>query len=353
MKCLIVSRKYNYGHLCLLLGWAQLLLEINIEPVFFLDRQYERLFTAYPYKCIYSYKELIKKSDFDYMIINNISIEDSKCIKLLKTISDVKILFYYHEPWRGFKAELKHYPNDLKGLCMQIARVSFARLVIKEADVVLCPSAFAADIYSNNEARINANYKICPLPFMDEAENISYSKKYFSFISTANLDKGIDHFFSFIKYASKIDNQISFCVCTKTDISEYIDYEIKDLISSNRLLLQHGRILEEEEINEAYNNSLCTWLCYKSSTQSGVLVKTFMWGSPCVATPVGVFPNQINGLNGVLVNSSEAYKEIYSAYKTILNDSTDFIKNSRLSYETLYSPKKLSEVFLKIINSIS
>lgn len=341
-KVLLVSNKFNYGHLASLAGWHRIFLAIGCEPLYWLADEYREHLDENEYpRC--DLNDTI--SELALILINNIALNDSSFVrKMKKQYPDAKIIFIYHEPWRGLRNEINKYRTDIKHFVKQVGRMCEARGVVKNADLVICPSAQAMEFYQNHEAALNPKSAIYQLVHMDACEGeYSETKEYFSYIATAVLEKGIDAFVGFIKYASDKDKTMKFQLITASDVSKYIDGELQQLEKEGRLLIKHNKGLSEDEMGEAYDNSCCTWLAYRASTQSGVMVKALMWGSPCIATPVGEFQEIIDGKNGFIVEKCDAFQEILAAYKKIMEKPEDFYCAARKSYEKHYAPSMRSK----------
>ena len=350
-NALIISLKFNYGHLSGLMGWYSMLNSLGYRTSFLMDEQYSGCFDEKNYDVLYRFSPQI---GYYLVVFFNISAEDWKLARYLKEHTNAKILFIYHEPWRGLENEIKRFRHDSKNFIKQVGRMVFAREVIRSSDLVICPSAQAADFYRNHEARYNPHYVAFPLVFQDDCFGGKYrkDKTYFSFISTATLDKAVDCFFEFVKYVSSQDVHIQFQVVTSTDISAYLDAEIQQLIAVGRMVVRHGKGLSEAEMNEAYDNSKCTWLAYRSSTQSGVIAKAFMWGSPCIGTNVGVFGDLIDGTNGKIVSSCDAFEEILNAYYEIEANQQHYERSARQTFERVYSAKQRTNQLADLIDAL-
>lgn len=350
-NALIISLKFNYGHLSGLMGWYSMLDSLGYRASFLMDERYSGCFDEKNYDVLYRFSPQIC---YDLIVFFNISTKDWKLARYFKKHTNAKTLFVYHEPWRGLGNEIKRFKHDKKNFIKQVGRMVFAREVIRSSDVVICPSAQAADFYRNHEARYNPHYVVFPLVFQDDCIDGKYrnDKPYFSFISTAALDKAVDRFFEFVKYASSKDAHIQFQVVTSTDISVYLDADIQQLIAEGRMVVRHGKGLSEAEMNEAYDNSKCTWLAYRSSTQSGVIAKAFMWGSPCIGTNVGVFGDLIDGTNGKIVSSCDAFEEILNAYYEIEANEQYYERSARQTFERVYSAEQRTNQLADLIDSL-
>lgn len=345
MRILLTSLKFNTGHLSSIAGWKRLADLAGHDTVLYLDKNYVNYLSVPGAYCVYDEKDLYKIGNIDVVIIINLSLKDSAFLKKFKKTSNAKVIFIHHEPWCGWRIEIERSRQSkfIQFLLRRLAKRAFGAKVLKCSDLVVCPSNACAEFYKKNESHINKNFLVFPLIYPDEMIGAErHKKEFFSFIAYANGHKAFSTFIKFVKYASKRDDHIRFQIATKTDITSYIDDDLMDLQANDRLIIQQGRDLTVDEINAAYDSSICTWLAYKSSTQSGVIFKTFMVGSPCVASNIGVFGEQVDGNNGILLSNPDDLQEIYEAYLRIKADFQHFSVAARKSFEKYY----LADTFL-------
>lgn len=344
---LIVSQKFNVGHVSHIAAWYQLLESAGIETKVFLDKGYRKYVDNID---LMSFDE-VKQYQPDIVIIYNISFNDPHFVtNLKKTVPTVKIYFVYHEPWSGMVNEVKKYARLPKDFLKSIARCICAASIAPKLEGVLLPSDYALNTYERHNC-ICPDYYYFPLLFKDETHSdIKSQKEYFSYISSALYIKGIDIFFKFVKWAAAKDKKIKFQVATKDNIEQYVDGDVKKLIDERRMIIMQGRELTTQEINAAYNRSCCTWLVYRSLTQSGVLPKTFMWGAPCIASNVGDFPKAVNGKNGIIISDLNDFDAILNAYNKIQHDFESYSKESRSTFLENYWVEKYVDYFREIIS---
>lgn len=346
---LIVSLFYNNGHIGGLMGWYDLLSRVGYTPFFFLDNKYWKHFDD-SFEIIKDEKPDFNK--FNILIINNLSPKDEVTIKYAKRMNkNMKIIFIHHEPWKGYKEITENLKSSPFVLIKVVIKKMIEKRVLCISDLIICPSENALNIYKKYEYKYNSNCVVFPLVMKDNSNGTYNTKKhYFSYIATATYEKGIDLFLKFSKYCHKRNYDIHFSVITKTDISSYIDESIEKMIQNGYIVVKQGIPLSEEEMDQAYNDSCCTWLVYRSSTQSGVLPKALMWGSPCIATKVGVFPEIIDGKNGILVSAIDSFDEIYQAYKKIKENQILFQQSARETYEKIYKVENRLQEFKKLLD---
>ncbi|MBQ9901132.1 MAG: glycosyltransferase, partial [Clostridia bacterium] len=320
-KAIIMSAKYAPGHFSHMLAYDKLFRSIGYDSAMLLAEGYKDFQKDYPE---YSYLSLgqIGLIRADVLLIYNMSAKDSKYIKTLKKNNpDIKVFFVYHEPWFGYKKwldDLRSKRESFKDSIKTLGRYFFVRPILKKTDTVLLPSQKAEEYYTKICVRINSHYTLFPLVFTDEAGSVDLSvKKYFSFVSTVQNSKNFSMFLDYVKYKSKKDPEALFQIATRTDITDDLDRELRDLIDRNRLIVVHGHSLSNREINQAYAISNCTWMLYNRSTQSGVICKSFMFGAPVIASKIGSFQEIVAPENGIILYGSYTLDDIDNAYERI------------------------------------
>lgn len=216
------------------------------------------------------------------------------------------------------------------------------------------PSINGEKEYLKIDVNFNKNYFIYPLIFKDElTDTINLKeKKYFSYIATVDDSKRFKEFLSFIKYYNKKNDKIKFLIATKSNIDIYLDKELKFMINNGTLKVRHGVDLNNSEINAAYNKSWCVWLLYESSTQSGVLCKSFMFGTPVIASNIEAFREFLNKNNSVVIKNYNDMNEIINS-ANFIKDKLDLLsKNARESFIKEFYFYNKKEVFKERIEYI-
>lgn len=353
-KAIIMSAKYSPGHFSHMLAYYQLFKSIGISTLLYVNNGYESFFNDYPeyHKRFISKKDVIKA---DILLIYNMSVKDNKIIKsLMQTNPNIKILFVYHEPWLG----MANWFNDLKSgkesfvdSIKTFGRYIFAKSILKSSDIILLPSKKAIEHYEHYCKRFNCNYTHFPLIFTDEAngETDIGKKEYFSFISTVQNSKNFDMFVKYIKFRANSDLTSKFQIATRTDISNYLDDDLIELIKRGRLIVNHGHDLTNQEINRAYEISNCTWMLYNRSTQSGVLCKSFMFGTPVIASDIGSFREFVDDKNGIILADEYSLQNINEAYSSILDNLEKKSHGAKDTFERLFFYKSYEKEFKEII----
>ena len=332
----ILSAKYAPGHFSHLIAFYKLFEELNFEPCLLLAEKY-RDFISKTSKVNSVLLADVASIKADILLIYNLSMQDVKIVDVMRGKNPcLKVLFVYHEPWYGFGSWFSNYikhNESFLGSVKAFGRHLFAIGVLHRSNCILLASNRAVEIYKRYDARLNENYHFFPLIFSDEAGNaINFGKTYFSFIGTADTSKNFELFLEFIRHRARHDALASFKIATRIDISKYIDSELSELVSKERLIINHGHNLTNEEINHAYSISKCIWNLYKQSTQSGVLCKAMMFGSPVIASNIGSFSEIVNGKNGIVLADGYSVEDIDRAYDKIIGNLEEYSKNARETF---------------------
>lgn len=345
MKILVCSVHFGPGHTAHLNAYSKMLKECGFESALYVDRRYMKLFNDIDGKCIFNLQEAL---DFkpDILWIWNTGFENMNVIKAFKKIP-TKIVYVLHEPYTGISEILKEGSS--------IIRASVAMLVnqwiCSHSDHVIVSSLYAQQ---NCRKYMNGSYRkstLFPLVFADEMVE-GLDRKYFSSIGAYATAHGTKYFFDFIKDSSDRNN-ILFQVVTRSNITEQLkDPILQKMMKSGRLIVKQGRPLTEQEMNEAYRKSICTWNGYIRSTQSGVLANSFMQGTPVMATHLGSFDEYVqDGKNGVFIDDF-SYDSIFNAFQRVKGNMDEMVENARNTFLTYFYYRNQEEKFKEIVGKL-
>jgi len=125
-------------------------------------------------------------------------------------------------------------------------------------------------------------------------------------------------------------------------------YVLRDpMISRHRARVETccGRPLQTEEINRCYSESLCVWNVYRRSTQSGVLPKALMFGTPVLISQTGSFAEFVeDGVHGRFV-SAQDHTAIRYAIDDIRERIAEYACNCRAKFTgTFFYRSKLADL---------
>ncbi len=351
MEIFISSLKFSPGHLSHMIGYARLFKEIGYEVTLWLHESYKKMMPEKDFQVVW-YPDFFPKN-IDILFLYNPSIVNHVVCKKLKQ-SSAKIIYVYHEPWESFEQYLK---GDLKAALKVPVVHYYSAKVLKYTDLVIVPSNYTLKLYSRNDKKYNDKVVMVPLLFDDELTgglNVS-KKEYVSFIGhTDNKGHAFDKYIELIKWIYTSGSTMKFEIATRTDIGKMIknDETLQKMINSGTLRLSYGRPLTNPEINQAYERSFCVWNVYRRTTQSGVLPKAFMFGTPVIASNVGSFPEFVrNGENGYLVNDYD-FKSIYQRLLGIRENISTMSMNCRNTFENTFYWKAQITKMKEVLESL-
>jgi len=338
-----------------MVAYGKLLRELGYTVTFILDDGYLHFpdfsTVGKPVSCTG-----LKLCEFEVAIFCNSAPRNPQVAARMRA-SATTVLYLYHEPisvwdWKSLGQEG----------WKQIVRFPFsayfsARLLLQSSAAIV-PSAFARKQYQRNYSHYNRKVFELPLLFEDEVDAINAGlrtgeKKYFGFIGSASRGHGFDKFVAFAKYAIRRGSTIPFVIATRRSISRLLrtDEELASYAQEGRIQIEHGRVFSNEEINRYYLDSFCVWNVYRRSTQSGVLPRSFMAGTPVLASRIGSFPEFIReGVTGEFVESPDDLSEILDLAESIRSRYRTYAEGCRSAFLTTFYYKANISRLAEIIN---
>ena len=336
-KAVVVSLRHNPGHYSHLVGMGKSLVDLGFEVEYLLDSPYAQvpeLSAVAP--VLYSSAESLKR-EHTHAIFVNISLQNWRVAAALKQ-RGARILYIYHEPWRY---SLDYFVGEgLKRWLSSALAHQVSKAMLKHSDVVILPSEYALQTYAKGDVRYNCNAHSIPLMYPDEVNGsfaVPPARKYFSYIGNICGAHGFDEYLGFMRHAFARGLGLDFLIASKRPLPPDV---LRDACIRNHLHRIHiacGRPLTIPEINRYYAESFCVWNLYRRSTQSGVLVKAFMFGTPVIAGRGGSFPEFVrDGFNGRFASVGD-YPAIEAAALDIRERLHEYSANCRKTFlETFY-----------------
>jgi glycosyltransferase involved in cell wall biosynthesis len=345
-KVALISLRFNPAFIQHLIAYAKAMQELGHDPEFLVDRAYRNFRELEVAACLREFSTDSLAIAWNYAVFLNPSPDNGKLANALKR-KGTKILYVYHEPWQmSFNYIWSQGPvATFKALMAHHVTVP----VLKLADTVILPSRNALREYQKSDARYNRNGIYLPLIYDDEGPEtitgILARKRYLGYIGSLCRSHGFDQYLSFVRYALGKDLKISFLIASRNPLPTRLMND--PLFSQNldKVEIRCGRPLGRDEINRCYAESICVWNLYRTSTQSGVLPKAFMFGTPVIATRIGSFPEFIQeGVNGRFADARD-HESIWGAFEEIRSNLRMYVANSRTTFlETFYYRPHLAEI---------
>ena len=349
-QALIISLNFNPGHVSHLMAGYKQFEELGYNSVYYIDKKFVSLLPEESEVYIQGRggKKLCNVKVALFLFPSQYNLIE--IIKLKVRFRELKIIYIFHEPMESLRIYSKSGFTS-KMLFKALVTNMINTCVVWMSNVILLPSDKAIKLYDKKKYYLNRNRYYIPLMFDDESnENTQQiERKYFSYIGTIASDHSFKEFLNFVEWAinnSKLMS-LNFMIASKNRLNR--DTRIQKLISSGRLSLIDGSPLTNEQINKCYCSSYIVWNAYIRTTQSGVLVKSFMFGTPVIVLEKNISEFAVNGYEVVSIRYNYSFEEINKAVETILSDFSRYSNNCRQRFLNTFYYKNHNQIIEKII----
>ncbi len=295
MKVLIISKRFSPAHVAHMIGYANLFMDLGYDIFWYLDDKYY----TWPGLMEFGRKvdDVTKIDKIDIVVICNSSPYNFLLARKLKK-QGAFVIYIFHEPTLGIHRKGESLFDRVKlfvACCLSL-------MTVKYATIVSLPSKMALNMYRESFLKWNDNIEYFPLLFNDDFNKYKKNtREYMSFLGAAVSSHNFMGFISFIKYAYINGSHFKYIIASRINIDAVINQDeiLKEMIRRDVLKINHGSPIPDETMNAYFCESFCIWNVYADSTQSGVLPRAFMLGTPVLASDVGSFPEYITpGENG-------------------------------------------------------
>lgn len=343
-KALVISLNFHPGHVSHMVASYRQMEELGYESVYCVAEDFVKYLPKDSRICVYGKDELHRVSVAFFVFPSQ---KNLLLIRKLKS-QGTKVVYIFHEPLAPMK-EYRKAGFSYKYLAKLWVINRISSLTVKWSDVILLPSQKAFDYYKANPLYKNEKTHYLPLLYDDERTNslALTERKFFSYIGTIAADHSFDEYLQFVKKAIK-DNalpELSFLIATK---SEFVIPQ--ELLDSPRVTIRKGKPLSDEEINECYASTYVVWNAYARTTQSGVLAKSFMFGTPAIVLRKNLSEFTEDGKEVVAIDDNTSFDEIKNAVVKITDSFTQFSEAARNRFEETFYYRKYNDSIKKIID---
>ena len=345
-KALVISLNFHPGHVSHMVASYRQFEELGYKSVYCVDEEFV------PYLPQDSKISVYGKDKVEDVFVAVFVFPSLKNLLLIRKMKrqGAKIIYIFHEPLAPLK-EYKKAGFSYKYLAKLWVINRISSLTVKWSDVILLPSKKAVDYYKANPLYKNENTHYLPLLYEDERKNSLAlpERKYFSYIGTVAADHSFDEYLQFVKKAIEKDAlpELSFLVATKSE------FEVpQELLDSPRVTIRKGTPLSDEEINECYASTFVVWNAYARTTQSGVLAKSFMFGTPAIVLRKNLSEFTEDGKEVVAIDDNTSFEEIEKAVVKITDSFTQFSDAARKRFEETFYYRKYNETIKEILSTL-
>lgn len=343
---IVISLNFHPGHVSHMVASYKQMEELGYESVYYVSEKFVPYLPAGSRICVHG-KDVL--SDVDIALFLFPSQKNLLLIRRLRQVGS-RILYIFHEPLAPL-IEYRKAGFSYKYLAKLwvINRVSV--LTVQWCDAVLLPSHKAVELYRVNPLYKNKNYHYLPLMYDDEhiGETYPIERNFISYIGTVAADHSFAEFIRFVESALEINwmPDMKFLIASKSE------FAIPDaLVASPRVVIYKGKPMTDEEINQHYASTAVVWNAYSRTTQSGVLAKSFMFGTPALVMRKNLSEFTEDGCEVVAIDDNTSFHEICSAIEKIMSSFEHYSSTARKRFENTFYYRKYNEMLTKILASL-
>jgi hypothetical protein len=351
MKAILVSKRFNPGHISHIEANSKLLEEHGFDVRFSLSDQ----FLTFPGNSFKNRKaravDYLKLRSGDLYIVWFPSLSVFLDILIVRFFTSATLVYVYHEPYTSFASYRE--AGFSRGKALKITAISLVNWVICSlSHKIILPSARAYNAFliarTNTERYVKIN-----LLFSDEAsaDQLKSPRTFISYIGTIAEDHAFEEFVR-LMHASICNETLApykFLIATRSHIPEKLSALIEYGVSSGRLVVQCGTPMTNDQINDFYAQSYVVWNAYKRSMQSGVLPKAYMFGTPVLMSVSNQSEYFEEGVHGALISDQYSNAEFEDAISKMQLKWPALSENCRDFFLQNFDYRALASTFMNFV----
>jgi hypothetical protein len=343
MKAVIISDNNHIGHLSHSLAFYRLCENVGLDVTLYIHKDLEKYIPS-EYNAVFSDKGLM--GHYDVAIIYSPSVHNLGIVIRLRMGGCRKIFYVFHEPISSFKPFKEAGFSNSYILKLRLGNI-YQTIMTYMVDGIILASNQAIQQYCKSKVYRKNAYDYMPLIFDDESSSQSSNREFFSYIGTVAADHSFQEYLDFVCYAIKHNRlpNINFLIATKSSFEVPVELQ-----TSDRVVIQQGRPMSNSEINEFYSKTFVVWNAYERSMQSGVLAKSFMFGTPAIVLRKNLSEFTQDGVEVKSINCNTDKEEIETAVGIIVNNFIDYSTNCRKRFLETFYYKKYNTFFRQLLN---
>jgi hypothetical protein len=354
MNAIIVSRNFNPGHYSHLVANYRLFTENSINTYMFHHPAFNRMGVFGKERVMNHFRELRKLKRIDLAIFWFPSLKNIVDIILLRIFYKTKIVYIFHEPFESIQSYYEAGFSALKTAKIMLVQLINYIIVLMSNKIIL-PSSRAFAAFERMYQHTNKPHLEIPLLFDDEAVHINNvtCRHYISYIGTIAEDHSFDEF---VKMASLAMEHhwfpgYQFLIATKSVVPPRERAVLLPYIKSGMILLEEGRPMSTDIINNHFNNSIVVWNAYRRSMQSGVLPKAYMFGTPLIVSTNNISEYFINHHHGIVVSSEYHVDELRASISDIIQNFNQYSASCRSTFLSTFYHRAHGQSLIQFIHN--
>lgn len=340
---IIVSLNFNPGHISHLIAYYKQMEELGFTSLCYVNRRFLE-FLPENVNALSSDSKVIK---CEAAVITFPSLHNLRLIQSLRKQA-TKIFYIFHEPLAPFRYYRKS-GFSYKYLAKLRVIDYINSLTVRWSNHIFIPSHKGIDYYHKNALYKNSNVTYMPLLYDDETiGTIPLEREYISYIGTVAADHSFNEFLKYVEVAVErnLNPGYSYLIATKSE------FNVPDkLAASPRVKIIKGKPLTNEEINRAYASSLLVWNAYVRTTQSGVLAKSYMFGTPALVMKHNLNEFMIDGETVASIHDNHDVNEIQESVDELIRHFGTYSANCRDMFLNNFYYRKHNDLLKSVLNN--
>ena len=312
MEALIISLNFHPGHVSHMVASYKQCEELGYKSTYYVDPEFENYLPA---------NSNILKNGINSCPITDLAIflfPSQKNLPLIWKMKrkGVKVVYIFHEPLSPM-SDYRKAGFSYKYLAKLWVINRISQLTVKWSNLILLPSKKAVDFYEKNPLYKNRN--------------------------------SFNEFLNFVEWAIKENKmpELRFLIATKSS------FTVPDALKgSQRITIQQGRPLTDEEINAYYASSIVVWNAYARTTQSGVLAKSFMFGTPALVLRKNCNEFAHDGMEIKAIEDNANKDEIAAAIVEVKKNFLFYSSNCRKRFMESFYYRQYNKQFRELIEKL-
>ena len=355
MKAVLVSKRFNPGHVSHMVANAKLLEACGFEVRFNVHKDFLSLSDCDPLVQKAGLRSSLSLCKGDLLICWFPSISVMFEIMCVKMFTKATAVYVYHEPYTSFSSYRSAGFSWIKAVRVTaISLVSFTICAL--CDKIILPSTHAFDALSKAKYDLQRYAKI-NLMFADEtgAQTDGLTREFVSYIGTVAEDHAFDDFVRMMEICISEKKLLpyKFLIATRSQLPEQHRDVINNCVSSGRLNVQSGIPMTNCQINGYFAQSFVVWNAYKRSMQSGVLPKAYMFATPVLVSSNNESEYFQDGVHGALISHRYNIDEFEQAIVRLQKNWLVISQNCRKYYLQNFDYRALSREFMRFVSDLT
>ena len=350
MKVVIVSMRFNPGHFSHLAATYRLFKEEGCTPLLLVHPKFNDMAAAEGMDCVNDLHALRRLGPIGGAVFWFPSIYNIFLILMLRVLHRAHSVYVFHEPIASFR-EFRRAGFDGRRLLRIFLVSTVSAVICALVDHIILPSRRAEQAYRARYLPLNRSYSVVPLIFSDESTGggCFAARTLIAYIGTIAPDHAFDRFLEFMEQAVTKGwlQDYQFAVATGSPLSlEQAELLGRPTISA-RVVVEAGKPLSNAAINCYFARSAVIWSLYRRATQSGVIPKAYMFGTPVLAAR-GVTDEYVREREtGRILEYDADNEEILKAMTEITQHAFRYYEKCREYFLATFHHRNGTEGFMK------